>query len=262
MEEVDRNRMGLLGQGRQDINKTQDESPILSRQEENDQHSGAVMVALLPLKDGISRLGQSRLLEFVIGTITATLKSAFRDNHGDSKCRFSWEILRQFGNLFLFARYLGKFTPLCQIARVSSVVTAGPFSVNRKTQPACDDAGRSFLAKHFKPGHEVCTVGREDRPSVDVQPSEFWPMIDRHPPDEPLLSKPEQRVFRTFRTYLMTPGKMLCFSGPDLLRDRPALDMMTTKKYLVKEKFVGGYSLTDTGFAMMKDSENHAESAS
>lgn len=79
--------------------------------------------------------------------------------------------------------------------------------------------------------------------------------------DELLLSKHEQRVFRTFRTYLMTPGKMLCFSGPDLLRDKSTLDMMTEKKFLVKEKFAGGYSLTPTGFAAMKDCENAAESA-
>jgi hypothetical protein len=72
----------------------------------------------------------------------------------------------------------------------------------------------------------------------------------------PLFSKPysksELRVFRTFRQYLMTPGQMLCFSGPSLERDRSALSQLTDRKLLVKEKFKGGYSLTPAGFAAMK----------
>ena len=68
-----------------------------------------------------------------------------------------------------------------------------------------------------------------------------------------MLSPPEQRVFRSFQQYLMTPGQMLCFSGPDLNRDLPALRLLTEKKYLIKEKFEGGYSLTHSGFAAMKD---------
>lgn len=70
-----------------------------------------------------------------------------------------------------------------------------------------------------------------------------------------MLSKPEQRVFRSFQQYLMTPGQMLCFSGPDLSRDLPALSLLTEKKLLIKEKFEGGYSLTKAGFAAMKDCE-------
>lgn len=54
----------------------------------------------------------------------------------------------------------------------------------------------------------------------------------------------------------MTPGKMLCFSGPDLERFRSSLNEMTDKKLLVKEKFKGGYSLTRAGFAAMKDCFN------
>ena len=51
----------------------------------------------------------------------------------------------------------------------------------------------------------------------------------------------------------MTPGKMLCFSGPDLDRYRADLNRMTDKKLLVKDKFKGGYSLTRAGFLAMKD---------
>ena len=68
-----------------------------------------------------------------------------------------------------------------------------------------------------------------------------------------MLSNSEQRVLQTFHEYLMTPGKMLCFSGPDLERFRADLNRMADKKLLVKDKFKGGYSLTKAGFAAMKD---------
>ncbi len=68
-----------------------------------------------------------------------------------------------------------------------------------------------------------------------------------------VLSKAELRVLSTFRTYLMAPGRMLCFSGPDLERDRPALELLSSKKLLEKERFKGGYSLTKAGFAAMKE---------
>lgn len=70
-----------------------------------------------------------------------------------------------------------------------------------------------------------------------------------------LLSKPELRVLSTFRQYLMGPGRMLCFSGPDLERDRKALELLAEKKFLEKERFKGAYSLTKTGFAAMKEYE-------
>ena len=55
----------------------------------------------------------------------------------------------------------------------------------------------------------------------------------------------------------MTPGKMLCFSGPDLERYAADLNCLADKKLLVREKFKGGYSLTKGGFAAMKDCVNH-----
>lgn len=66
-----------------------------------------------------------------------------------------------------------------------------------------------------------------------------------------LLSKPEQRVLRTFQDYLVTPGKMLCFCGPDLKKHRNALRTLTEKDFLVKERFQGGYSLTREGYGAM-----------
>ena len=67
-----------------------------------------------------------------------------------------------------------------------------------------------------------------------------------------MFSKSEKSVLRRFRQFLMTPGKMLCFFGPDLERHRPALQAMTDRKLLVKEQFKGAYSLTPAGFEAMK----------
>jgi hypothetical protein len=62
-------------------------------------------------------------------------------------------------------------------------------------------------------------------------------------------------VLRSFRRFLIIPGRMLCFSGPNLERDKATLTDMTNKELLVKERFKGGYSLTRTGFAAMNDCE-------
>ena len=70
-----------------------------------------------------------------------------------------------------------------------------------------------------------------------------------------MLSTSEQRVLRTFRRFLMIPGQMLCFSGPNFKRDKATLTAMTDRELLVKEGSKGGYSLTRTGFAAMSDYE-------
>lgn len=68
------------------------------------------------------------------------------------------------------------------------------------------------------------------------------------------LSQSEHSVLRVFRDYQMTPGKMLCFSGPDLDVLGPSLSDLAGKGLLVKEGARGRYSLTDRGFAAMRDS--------
>ena len=70
-----------------------------------------------------------------------------------------------------------------------------------------------------------------------------------------MLSTAEQRVMRTFRRFLMNPGQMLCFSGPDLKQNATTLTRLTDRAFLVKEKFKGGYSLTQTGYAAMNSYE-------
>lgn len=67
-----------------------------------------------------------------------------------------------------------------------------------------------------------------------------------------MLSATEQRVLRTFREYLITPGQMLCFSGPKLEQDEVTLELLNDKDLVIKESFKGGYTLTQAGYAAMK----------
>jgi len=67
------------------------------------------------------------------------------------------------------------------------------------------------------------------------------------------MSTAEQRVLRVFRDFMVTPGQMLCFGAPDMKRFGSALRQLTEKKFIEKEQFKGAYSLTDAGFAAMKD---------
>jgi hypothetical protein len=55
---------------------------------------------------------------------------------------------------------------------------------------------------------------------------------------------------------------MLCLSGPNLERDRAALERLIEKDVLVKERFKGGYSLTEAGYAAMNDCAFRADATS
>ncbi len=70
-----------------------------------------------------------------------------------------------------------------------------------------------------------------------------------------MLSRAEQRALRAFRQFLVSPGEMLCFYGTDLEKHKAALQKLTEKELLVKERFKGGYSLTQAGFVAMKECE-------
>jgi hypothetical protein len=71
-----------------------------------------------------------------------------------------------------------------------------------------------------------------------------------------VLSSAEEAALRTFRQYLITPGKMLCFFGPNLEKHEPALQELTEKQMLIKETFKGAYTLTDAGYRAMKACED------
>ena len=73
--------------------------------------------------------------------------------------------------------------------------------------------------------------------------------------EEIVLTTAEQRVMRTFRRFLMTPGQMHCFYGPNLKQNLTTLERLTDREFLVKEKFQGGYSLTLEGYAAMNSCE-------
>ena len=66
------------------------------------------------------------------------------------------------------------------------------------------------------------------------------------------LSNPERRVLKAFREFLITPGQMLCFYGPNLSKNKAALQQLTEKKMLVKEDFPGAYTLTNSGYEAMR----------
>ena len=67
-----------------------------------------------------------------------------------------------------------------------------------------------------------------------------------------LLTTSERRVLMAFRKSLITPGQMLCFYGPTLKQNKNALEQLTERDFLIKERFEGGYSLTRAGFVAMK----------
>ena len=67
-----------------------------------------------------------------------------------------------------------------------------------------------------------------------------------------MLSTSEKTVLRAFQQYLVDPGQMLCFFGPNLEKHKAALQGLTEKDLLVKEHFKGAYSLTRAGFKAMK----------
>jgi len=68
-----------------------------------------------------------------------------------------------------------------------------------------------------------------------------------------MLSTSEQHVMQTFRQYLMTPNKMLCFYSAKLEQNEPALESLVDKELLVRESFNGAYSLTHAGYAAMNN---------
>lgn len=67
------------------------------------------------------------------------------------------------------------------------------------------------------------------------------------------LSSSEHAVLAIFRKYLMSPGKMLCISKHEREAFREPLLQMTSNGLLIQESFPGGYSLTELGFAAMKE---------
>ena len=79
---------------------------------------------------------------------------------------------------------------------------------------------------------------------------------DRHTmPDESSqdLSPEEVAVLDVFRKFRMSPGQMLCFSTADIVTYREPLAQLANTGFLVAEKFQGGYSLTNVGFAAIRE---------
>lgn len=66
------------------------------------------------------------------------------------------------------------------------------------------------------------------------------------------LKPNEERALGEFSAYLMTPSRMLCFSGPELEKHGAALETLSDKDLLIREKPRGAYSLTPSGYSAMK----------
>jgi hypothetical protein len=75
------------------------------------------------------------------------------------------------------------------------------------------------------------------------------------------LTPSEEAVLDVFRAYRIAFGEMLCFTGPQLDKHRASLRQLAEKELLVAERFAGGYSLTQSGVAAMKERKRTAAAA-
>lgn len=80
------------------------------------------------------------------------------------------------------------------------------------------------------------------------EPSQIVEILNQ---ERTLLSPSEKKVLCAFQQFLVAPGQILCFFGPNLEKHRSALQKLTEKDLLVKERFKGAYSLTRAGFEAM-----------
>ena len=66
-----------------------------------------------------------------------------------------------------------------------------------------------------------------------------------------MLSAKEQALMAVFRQYLATPRNMICLDDTMVQKHKVALRGLVEQRFLLKERFEGGYSLTQAGFAAM-----------
>ena len=69
-----------------------------------------------------------------------------------------------------------------------------------------------------------------------------------------MISASEKDVLQVFRSYKITTGELLCFSGPNLQKHEAGLKKLAVRKMLIKERFKGAYSLTASGYEAMAQS--------
>ena len=66
-----------------------------------------------------------------------------------------------------------------------------------------------------------------------------------------MLSLKERKLLAIFRQYLATPGHMICLDSALVQKHKVALQDLVEQRFILKERFEGGYSLTKAGFAAM-----------
>jgi hypothetical protein len=86
-----------------------------------------------------------------------------------------------------------------------------------------------------------------------TQPEEPSAIAAKVADTRPLLSDGECKVLNVFREFMMSPGKMLCLNKADVELYSKSLITLIGKRFLVPEKFSGGYSLTQAGFNAMRE---------
>lgn len=69
------------------------------------------------------------------------------------------------------------------------------------------------------------------------------------------LSPEQLEVLSVFRKFRTSPGQMLCFSSSDIVVFRMPLAELADNGLLIAEKFQGGYSLTQAGFAAIRNGD-------
>ena len=70
------------------------------------------------------------------------------------------------------------------------------------------------------------------------------------------MSAITESALAVFHKYLVEPGQMLCFHGPSFDEHRDSLQRLTAEGLVTKDKFEGGYTLTQAGFASIRESHD------
>jgi predicted transcriptional regulator len=70
-----------------------------------------------------------------------------------------------------------------------------------------------------------------------------------------MITASERDVLNVFRNYQITPGQLLCFSGSTLKKHQHALRRLVERNMVIKERFKGAYSLTQSGYHAMSHAQ-------
>lgn len=93
--------------------------------------------------------------------------------------------------------------------------------------------------------------GTDDQSGQEGKPRSANPLQPAGQTDR-LLNTGERAILDVFRDYLMTPRKMLCLGPSHREKYEQQLAQLIDRGMLTEERFNGGYSLTEAGYAAMQ----------